>query len=781
LSKQQNREAAKTAFAPLFTIITLTVIVFIAVFVSVVSITNLRSTSRTQIESIMRERASRLTVALSEKFDLWMSLISHSAIGAACYMENGVDKEGIQNVFRRILDAQQEPDVWLLYCTNNQVWNQEGGFAIYHDGGVPAATWNNTERVWFKAAKENPGKVAFSEPYYAARNGQLTISLSKNIYDEQGNDIGVVSGDVSIDFLEAMLNADAVAPEQATYMIDMEGRFITHSDPQAVLKQNYFTESGLERFKDRILGTPVFSELDNDVYIYASAIPEAKWILVSTIPASIIFADVNRLTVNLIVLNSLLVIIAAILAVILIRVLRLLKDERDEMAAMKDNIKTGVFLMNKDCVIQTNYSASLEKSLEGTGLAGKKFNDLLAASFTPKELASLKDYFDMVQSRSMAQNKLDSLNPLEEFTYKRTAANNTEEKTLRCGFTSLDRNGETFVLGTVEDVTAESKLKKRLSEEESKRQKEMRALFEVIHVPPSTLADFVEDATYNFEQVMTTLQDSAISSTDTVVRVYQLIHAVKSDAYILGLIGFGDKLHTLETELKHLSEGINEPALEDMLHLTVEIEQILQEKDKLVHTLDLLRAHAPDEQPRDQENNVLVETLKKACERVSSDLGKKVRFVTGKIEAEALKAAPRRQAREILVQLVRNEMFHGIESPAERLALGKNETGVIQLSVQGVAGAVRFTLQDDGVGLNFDRIRAKALEKGLIKEDDTDENLLLRTIFSAGFSTSDTAGAHAGRGIGLNLVQDQIQALHGSIKVRTERGKGTAFIISIPL
>jgi two-component system chemotaxis sensor kinase CheA len=527
------------------------------------------------------------------------------------------------------------------------------------------------------------------------------------------------------------------------------------------------------------------------VYIYASAIPEAKWVLVSTIPTSIIFADANRHTVNLILISGLLVIIAAIVAVILIRVLkhertenitmnRLLKDERDEIAAMKDNIKTGVFLMDKDGVIQANYSMPLEKTLSGTDLAGKRFADLLTASFTPKELASLKDFFDMVQGRSMPQKKLDRFNPIDEFTYKSTEANNADEKTLRCGFAPLDRNGQTFILGTVEDVTAESKLKKRLAEEEAKRQEEMRALFEVIHVAPATLADFVEDATYNFEQVMTTLQDSEISSADAVVRVYQLAHAVKSDAYILGLIGFGDKLHALETELKRLREGINEPSLEDMLHLTVKIEQMLQEKDKLAHTRDLLLAHSPDE-PRAQDSNVLVETLKKACERVASDLGKKVRVVSGKMDAEALKAAPRRQAREILVQLARNAVFHGIESPAERRALGKNETGVIQLSVQRVEGAVRITLQDDGAGLDFERIRTKALEKGLIKEDVTDENLLLRTIFSAGFSTADSAGAHAGRGIGLNLVQDQIHALHGSIKVRTERGKGTAFIVSIPV
>jgi chemotaxis protein histidine kinase CheA len=132
-------------------------------------------------------------------------------------------------------------------------------------------------------------------------------------------------------------------------------------------------------------------------------------------------------------------------------------------------------------------------------------------------------------------------------------------------------------------------------------------------------------------------------------------------------------------------------------------------------------------------------------------------------------------------------VYHGIETPKTRSAAGKDTTGVIQLSMERQPApspdqrdSLRITLQDDGAGLNFDSIRRKALERGLISADDTDQDKLLRVLFLPGFSTAETEGAHAGRGIGLNLVQDQVDALDGTIDVRTEQGKGTTFIITIP-
>ncbi|MDR1929452.1 MAG: chemotaxis protein CheA, partial [Treponema sp.] len=127
-------------------------------------------------------------------------------------------------------------------------------------------------------------------------------------------------------------------------------------------------------------------------------------------------------------------------------------------------------------------------------------------------------------------------------------------------------------------------------------------------------------------------------------------------------------------------------------------------------------------------------------------------------------------------------VYHGIESPDERETAGKKREGTIRLSIKYKDGMVHIKLSDDGKGLNFNKIREKALNHGLIKQEELpDENLLTRLIFSPGFSTADAADMHAGRGIGLNLVRDRIRDLHGSIKLSSGTGRGTTFNIFIPL
>jgi two-component system chemotaxis sensor kinase CheA len=137
----------------------------------------------------------------------------------------------------------------------------------------------------------------------------------------------------------------------------------------------------------------------------------------------------------------------------------------------------------------------------------------------------------------------------------------------------------------------------------------------------------------------------------------------------------------------------------------------------------------------------------------------------------------------VLTQLIRNSVYHGIETPEDREAAGKDREGSIKLSIKYIDNKIHIKLSDDGRGLDFDKIRKKAESLHLFQnpEDAKDKNHLLQAIFSAGFSTAEEADMHAGRGIGLNLVRERIRDLHGSIKLQSEPGKGTVFNIYIPL
>ncbi|MDP2177972.1 chemotaxis protein CheA [Methylicorpusculum sp.] len=135
-----------------------------------------------------------------------------------------------------------------------------------------------------------------------------------------------------------------------------------------------------------------------------------------------------------------------------------------------------------------------------------------------------------------------------------------------------------------------------------------------------------------------------------------------------------------------------------------------------------------------------------------------------------------------LVHLVRNSLDHGIEMPDERLAVGKPETGTVSLEAYHRGGNIVIEVSDDGKGLDKDRLRAKAIEKGLLDEDAilTDKQTF-ELIFMPGFSTAEKLTDISGRGVGMDVVRRNIQALGGNIEIISELGKGSTISIHLPL
>ncbi len=135
-----------------------------------------------------------------------------------------------------------------------------------------------------------------------------------------------------------------------------------------------------------------------------------------------------------------------------------------------------------------------------------------------------------------------------------------------------------------------------------------------------------------------------------------------------------------------------------------------------------------------------------------------------------------------MVHLVRNSIDHGIEIPSERLASGKDETGVVELKAYHQSGNVVIEIQDDGAGLNKDRILQKAQEKGLVPAGaELSDEKIFDLIFQPGFSTADVVSDLSGRGVGMDVVRRNIAALNGSIDVSSTVGEGSRFVIRLPL
>ena len=140
------------------------------------------------------------------------------------------------------------------------------------------------------------------------------------------------------------------------------------------------------------------------------------------------------------------------------------------------------------------------------------------------------------------------------------------------------------------------------------------------------------------------------------------------------------------------------------------------------------------------------------------------------------------QLADPLMHMVRNAVDHGLENPADREKAGKPAEGRIRLSAAHQFGHVVIEVSDDGRGLDRDRILRKAIERGLVKEGaQLTSAEVLELIFEPGFSTSETVTAISGRGVGLDVVKREIEKLRGRVEVRSEPGKGTTFLLRVPL
>ena len=172
-------------------------------------------------------------------------------------------------------------------------------------------------------------------------------------------------------------------------------------------------------------------------------------------------------------------------------------------------------------------------------------------------------------------------------------------------------------------------------------------------------------------------------------------------------------------------------------------------------------------------------------ERLARDLarsfGKKVHFTTSGEETE-LDRTVVEEIGDPMVHMVRNALDHGLELPVQRVEAGKSDTGTVHLSAFHQGGSIVIELRDDGRGMDPERLRRKAIEKGIITAGATlsrDETLAL--IFAPGFSTAEKVTSVSGRGVGMDVVRRNIEKLRGAVEITSELGKGSTFRIKLPL
>ncbi|MDX3959497.1 chemotaxis protein CheA [Aliarcobacter skirrowii] len=211
-------------------------------------------------------------------------------------------------------------------------------------------------------------------------------------------------------------------------------------------------------------------------------------------------------------------------------------------------------------------------------------------------------------------------------------------------------------------------------------------------------------------------------------------------------------------------------------------------RGSVLERLELLERHIRDMQDsimsiRMVPMDSIYSKFPKVVRDISKKLGKKVEFKHYGDNVEIDKAMIEGLT-DPLMHIIRNSLDHGIEMPEDRVKAGKSDTGTISISAEQANGQMIITIEDDGKGVDSERIAQKALEKGQIDEHQyssmsNNEKALL--IFGAGLSTADQITDISGRGVGMDVVKTNIHKLGGVIKLDTEIGRGTTITIMLPL
>ena len=221
--------------------------------------------------------------------------------------------------------------------------------------------------------------------------------------------------------------------------------------------------------------------------------------------------------------------------------------------------------------------------------------------------------------------------------------------------------------------------------------------------------------------------------------------------------------------LSELGAQLEGPVAEKMRSGLVQLERNMRELQETVMRVRMLPI------------NVVFSRFPRMVRDLAQKLGKQIELkLTG--EQTELDKTVLEKIGDPLVHLVRNSIDHGIELPAARTAAGKTAAGTVHLDACHRGGNIAVEVSDDGGGLDKERILAKARDRGLVNgsEELTDEQVY-DLIFMPGFTTAEKTTDLSGRGVGMDVVRRNVKSLGGSIQLRSERGKGSKFTITLPL
>jgi len=468
---------------------------------------------------------------------------------------------------------------------------------------------------------------------------------------------------------------------------------------------------------------------------------------------------------------------------------RLLARQNEELLTAKrnaesifSNVEEGICIVDTNLIIQPQYSKALEDILLDKTLANTKITEVFSRHMDEKLLNDTCDYFDLMLNQNISEMDLEELNPLHNIQYKQELDINDKRFT-KCLDFKLKRiiAGEniTGLLITVTDQTAQMLLKKqlKLAEEKTKRNYE---LVNILKVEPLLVKEFLKQSEREIKNINDCLKDFSKSkkAVEDIDCIYRLIHSIKGNAGLLGLEFISQKAHDFEqiiTDSSHDADSF----ISKKTELFVIINQLLETIHEIHGFIGIMKNFYENyNQEKGNKSELLIDAIYGLLNKTKADGNHQVKLNYRDFDAGVLPPDSFLDVKDILVQLTRNSLAHNLnESNISKSGLN------IKLASEMQKDDVIIVYEDDGIGLQYDKIRQKALEQKKFSNEELDQmsqNEVAELIFNSGLSTTDEADLESGRGMGMCIIKQKIDELGGRIEIDSQEGKYCAFRIFIP-
>jgi two-component system, chemotaxis family, sensor kinase CheA len=424
---------------------------------------------------------------------------------------------------------------------------------------------------------------------------------------------------------------------------------------------------------------------------------------------------------------------------------------------------------------------------------GEIFLDVLKPLVSNKVLQDTTDYLDLLFTPHVKEQLVQSINPLSDVQiFVTNRLGKSVIRHLSFAFNRTISDGRvTHLLVTVQDNTERKELEVALQAQKQGAQKEMSMMLKALETDSGQLAEFATRSEKELLHVNRELRElsgstSAQQSKTVIESVFRRMHAFKGEAQSLGLDVLSLEAHAMESLLAQMRGG-EAPAQEALLQMPIHLESLLSKLTVFREMASRQQSLAPPAQapspvaPVAKPAPSLNAQLTMLANEVARDTGKSVEL---HIQMPSISHWPtplQQCIKDISIQLVRNAVAHGIEAPSQRVASGKPVAGQVTISLSATAGQWLLSVRDDGAGLSAERIRHQLGQLGWYNAAQLlamDDRAAIAHIFKPGFSTAASTGAshlHAGRGVGLDVVQAQAKQLGAQMGLGSVPGQYTEF------